>query len=172
MYATKASLSLSHLAALWQIHEILWGISLLFFLLCVPNFKPYQHFNMIIWKSSFFLPKIYFLLQIIFVLNFLGGLSLVCIILPIDNLVMSFMRYIRFQFYVIRDDLVGKIALYFIFFQKKKYVFHSITVLIQIFFMNKLNLRENVKKELTQTHKELPGKMKIIYYYFHNFFLH
>lgn len=45
-------------------------------------------------------------LQMIFVLNFLAGFCLVCIILPIDLLVMSFMRYIRFQFEVINDDLV------------------------------------------------------------------
>lgn len=46
-------------------------------------------------------------LQIIFALNFLAGFCLVCIILPIDLLVMSFMRYIRFQFHVIADDLVS-----------------------------------------------------------------
>lgn len=47
----------------------------------------------------------------IFALSFLAGITMVFIILPIDLLVMSFMRYIRFQFDVIERDLVMEMAL-------------------------------------------------------------
>lgn len=45
--------------------------------------------------------------KVYFVLNFLAGFSLVCCILPIDLMVMSYMRYIRFQFGLLKKDLVN-----------------------------------------------------------------
>lgn len=45
--------------------------------------------------------------KVYFVLNFLAGFSLVCCILPIDLMVMSYMRYIRFQFGLLKQDLVN-----------------------------------------------------------------
>lgn len=48
-------------------------------------------------------------LQVYFGLNFLGGFMLVCCILPIDLMVMSYMRYIRFEFEVLKNDLVNLI---------------------------------------------------------------
>lgn len=45
--------------------------------------------------------------KVYFVLNFVGGFLLVCCILPIDLMVMSYMRYIRFQFGVLKKDLVN-----------------------------------------------------------------
>lgn len=46
------------------------------------------------------------MLQVYFGFNFLAGFMLVCCILPIDLMVMSYMRYIRFQFEVLKNDLV------------------------------------------------------------------
>lgn len=70
---------------------------------------------LLFWKASMykrhwfqFITHFIVQIKVIFVLNFLAGFCLVCIILPIDLLVMSFMRYIRLQFYVIKDDLVCK----------------------------------------------------------------
>lgn len=88
----------------------------------------------IVHSVDFFCPLC--ISQIIFVLNWLAGFTLVCIILPIDLLCMSFMRYIRFQFEVIKDDLVNGLnvrrhtsqAIQFIIVFFRLFIFSSICV--------------------------------------------
>lgn len=81
--------------------------------------------------------------QIIFVLNWLAGFTLVCCILPIDLLCMSFMRYIRFQFEVIKDDLVNGLIVH------RHFEFHSIYYLSHFSaFHFQLNLRQNAESDL------------------------